>query len=81
MMHCFECEKRIDVTGGMFDMPVYLYSKRAYHHEKVRVIECPHCQALLGIQDFVTIDLTQEIKIDKRVQTPLRSKHQRRVEP
>lgn len=68
-MHCYNCEKTIEVTGGMMKIPVFLFTRNVYHHSEAIVIECPHCQQLIAIQDFVEIELTEQIKVDTSVQT------------
>lgn len=69
-MECYECERIIEVTAGMTEIPVFLYDRDCYHHEKIMVIECPNCEALIGIQNYVAVELHKEILVDKSLETP-----------
>ena len=65
-MHCYKCEKELEVTAGAEDFPVYDMSKKGYRNEMAIFLECPYCRELIGIINYTSQEI-EMIVIDERL--------------
>lgn len=64
-MKCLNCNAEINITGGMFQLPIFDMKSNRYLKKRVVVVECPDrsCAQLIGIQKAVLREIKKKITV------------------